>query len=335
MPRNPEGIEPTLHSNGSERPESVAETVPDGAPPDPAPEVIPAANVSSGALDQEVQDIYPHEIGGAGGGQPLPPSGDGGDGGGGDDEPHELGRMSFWDHLEELRRRIFYSLISMAVGVLVCWSYRDEIYAGLARPITKVLLDLKLDPTLVYTNPTDVFNFYIKLAMLGGVFVASPFILYQIWKFISPGLYRHEKKYALPFVLFCTLLFLSGGAFAYFVAFPAALRFLLDFSHQFRPMVTVEEYFSLASTVILGLAIVFELPILVLFLTLLRIVTPGFLLRNFRYAFLIITILAAALTPTTDIVNMLIFAAPLLGLYFIGIGLSYLVLKARGGKQES
>ena len=166
------------------------------------------------------------------------------------------------------------------------------------------------------------------------MFVAAPFVIYQVWKFISPGLYPQERKYAAPFVFLCSLLFISGGSFAYFYAFPAALRFLLNFGHQFKPLITVDAYFGLASTVILGLAIVFELPVLILFLTLFRLMTPGFMLRNFRYAFLLIVIVAAAITPTADVVNMMIFAAPITALYFLGIGLSYLVLKARKRDQN-
>ena len=243
--------------------------------------------------------------------------------------------MSFFDHLEELRRRLFHSLVALAAGMAISWGYADNIYAGLARPLTNVLREMKLPDKLVYTNPTGPFNLYVKLAMIAGLFVSSPYLIYQAWGFISPGLYKNEKKYAMPFVLFCSTLFLSGGAFAYFIAFPAALRFLLNFGSQFQPFITVDEYFSLASTIILGLAVVFELPVLILFLTLLRIVTPGFLIRNFRYAFLVIIVIAAAVTPTSDIVNMMIFAAPLVALYFLGVGLSYLVLKARRRKAEA
>ncbi|MBI4479511.1 MAG: twin-arginine translocase subunit TatC [Acidobacteria bacterium] len=243
--------------------------------------------------------------------------------------------MSFLDHLEELRRRIIRSLLAVAVGCGVCWTFADEIYAGLALPVTQVLTDLHMDPQLVYTSPTAPFTLYVRLAMLAGVFVASPYVLYQVWGFISPGLYPHEKRYALPFVVLCSGLFIAGGAFAYLVAFPAALRFLLTFAHQFRPMITVNEYFSLAMTIILGLAIVFELPVLILVLTFLRLLTPGFLFRNSRYAILLIFITAATITPTPDVPTMMLFAMPLIGLYFFGIGLSYVVLWARGRKQES
>jgi sec-independent protein translocase protein TatC len=171
--------------------------------------------------------------------------------------------------------------------------------------------------------------------MIGGVFLASPYILWQVWGFISPGLYPHEKRYAVPFTLFCSTLFILGGAFAYFVAFPAALHFLLNFSQQFKPMITADEYFSLATTIILGMALVFELPVLLLVLTILRLVSPGFLFRNTRYAVLLIFIVAAVVTPTPDIPNMMLFAMPLTALYFVGIGLSYIVVRSRRRRQES
>ena len=243
--------------------------------------------------------------------------------------------MSFLDHLEELRRRIIRSLIAIALGFGVCWTYADEIYAGLSLPVTQILTELHMDSQLVYTDPTAPFSLYMRLAMLAGLFVASPYVLAQVWGFIAPGLYPHEKRYAIPFVLLCSGLFIAGGAFAYFVAFPAALRFLLTFAHQFRPMITVNEYFSLATTIILGLALVFELPVLILVLTFLRVLTPGFLFRNSRYAILLIFITAAAITPTSDVPTMMLFAMPLVALYYFGISLSYLVMWARRRKQES
>ena len=251
------------------------------------------------------------------------------------DEPPDLRKMSFLDHLEELRRRIFKCLIAVVVGFLACWTYADEIYAGLARPLTGILRELKMDDHLVYTNPVSPFNLYVHMAVLAGVFVASPFIMYQVWGFISPGLYKHERRYAIPFIFLCSGLFISGGAFAYAIAFPAALRFLLTFGGQFRPMITVNEYFSLAMTIILGMALVFELPVLLLFLTFLHLITPRFLLRNFRYAVLLIFVLAAAITPTPDIPTMMLFAMPLIGLYLFGTGLSYLVIRLRSQREAS
>jgi len=251
----------------------------------------------------------------------------------GDDDPG-MRKMSFLDHLEELRTRLFYSLISVVVGFLVCWTFADQIYAGLSRPLTGVLRELGMDDQLVYTNPVAPFTLYVHMAFLGGIFVASPYVMAQVWGFISPGLYPREKRYAVPFVFLCSGLFIAGGVFAYTIAFPAALRFLVTFGGQFRPMITVNEYFSLAMTIILGLALVFELPILILFLTLLRLVTPGFLMRNFRYAVLLIFILAAAITPTPDVPTMMLFAMPMMGLYMFGVGLSYVVLRMREREEE-
>jgi sec-independent protein translocase protein TatC len=249
-------------------------------------------------------------------------------------EAPEPGKMSFLDHLEELRRRILHSLAAIAVGFIVCWIFADDIYFAIALPLTQVLRELHLSEQLVYTSPTAPFTLYVQLSLIAGLFVASPYVILQVWKFISPGLYPHERRYGVPFILLCSVLFLSGGMFAYAIAFPAALRFLLTFAHQFTPMITVNEYFSLAMTIILGLALVFELPILILFLTLLRIVTPGFLFRNTRYAILLIFVAAAVISPTGDIPNMMVFAAPMIALYFFGIGLSYLVMRLRGRNQE-
>jgi len=255
---------------------------------------------------------------------------------GGDDSPEESkeGKMSFLDHLEELRGRIIRSVVAVVIGFFICWSYRDEIYAGLAWPITSAMRDLGLPDKLVYTNPTGVFSLYVQMAFVAGLILAMPYLLYQIWGFISPGLYPRERRYAIPFIFMCSLLFLSGAAFAYYVAFPATLHFLLDFSKQFQAMITVNEYFSLAIMIILGLAVVFELPVLILFLTLLRIVTPGFLLSNFRYALLLIFLVSAVITPTPDVPTMMLFAAPLTGLYFLGVLMSWIVVKLRKQREE-
>lgn len=233
--------------------------------------------------------------------------------------------MSFLEHLEELRRRLIYSLLSVAVCFGVAWSYSEEIFAVMQRPIVQALRNHKLDEKLVYLNPTEPFNLYLKVGMVAGVFLASPLVLYQVWLFISPGLYRREKRYAMPFLVFTVGLFLAGGYFGYRLVYPAALDFLLGYGAQFRPMITVGEYTDLFLTVILGLGLVFEMPVLIFFLALLGVVDAGFLWRNLRYAILVIFLLAAVLTPTTDIVNMCIFAAPMVGLYMVSIGIAWLV----------
>ena len=298
--------------------------------PDPPAGRSPDAGTDSPFSEVAVKEIFPRSTPPGGGPPPSPDTGDEEESG----AAPEMRKMSFLDHLDELRRRIFYSLIAVVLGVLGSWTFADEIYAGLARPLTQTLRELHMEDTLVYTNPVAPFSLYIHLSLITGLFVASPFILWQVWGFLSPGLYPREKKYAVPFVLLSSGLFIAGGVFAYTIAFPASLRFLLNFGHQFRPLITVNEYFSLATTIILGLALVFELPILILLLTFLRIVTPRFLLRNFRYAVLLIFILAAVITPTPDIPTMMLFATPLIVLYLFGVGLSYVILRMRGRSEE-
>ena len=245
-------------------------------------------------------------------------------------EPREETRdaltgMSFLEHLEELRRRVIYSLLSVAAGFSVAWYFAERIFDLMQRPIVEALRNHKMDEKLVYLNPTEPFNLYLKVGLVAGLFLASPLVLYQVWLFISPGLYRREKRYVMPFLVFTVGLFLAGGYFGYRLVYPAALDFLLGYGEQFRPMITVGEYTDLFLTVILGLGLVFEMPVLVFFLALMGVVDAGFLWRNLRYAVLVIFMLAALLTPTTDIVNLCIFAAPMIALYLLSIGIAWLV----------
>jgi sec-independent protein translocase protein TatC len=233
--------------------------------------------------------------------------------------------MSFLEHLEELRRRIIYSIIAVTVGFFACWNYADKIVGWMQQPIMEALKRNGMPQTLVYLNPTDPFNLYIKVGALAGVFVTCPFVLYQVWMFISPGLYRNEKRYVVPFMVSTIALFLSGGYFGYKLVYPAALEFLIGYGKQFQPMITIHEYTDLFLTVILGLGLVFELPILVFFLALMGVISAGWMWRNVRYSILVIFIIAAILTPTTDILNMCIFAAPMVVLYLLSIGIAWLV----------
>jgi sec-independent protein translocase protein TatC len=192
---------------------------------------------------------------------------------------------------------------------------------------------------LVYLNPVDPFNLYLKVAGVVGLFVASPFVLYQLWLFIAPGLYRNEKRYVMPFMVSTVGLFLAGGYFGYRLVYPQSLRFLIEFSKQFTPMITIEEYSQLFLTIIVGMGVIFEMPILVFFLALMGIVTAGWMWRNLRYSILIIFIIAAILTPTTDILNMCIFATPMVALYTLSIAIAWLVhprqRKKRADKKDS
>jgi sec-independent protein translocase protein TatC len=237
----------------------------------------------------------------------------------------DLPGMSLLEHLQELRKRLVYSLLSIGVGFGVAYGFHDQIAALMIEPITKALTAHNLPAKLVYTNPMDGFNFYLKIGLFGGIILASPFVLYQVWLFIAPGLYQNEKRYVVPFMSATIGLFLAGAFFGYHYVYPGALEFLIGYSKQFTPMVTISEYMELFSTVILGLGIVFELPILVFFLALFGIVSPRWLWKNIRYAILIIFIVAGIITPTPDPLSMCIFASPMLLLYLISIGIAHMV----------
>jgi len=251
----------------------------------------------------------------------------------------ELPGMSFFQHLEELRRRIIYCIVAVGVAFFAGWWKADRIFGFMQAPIMTALHAHNLDEKLVYTNPTDPFNMYMKVGLIAGLFIASPFILYQVWAFVAPGLYRHERRYILPFMFSTVGLFVAGGAFGYKMVYPAALDFLIGYGAQFQPMITIHEYTTLFLTVILGMGIVFELPILIFFLALMGIVSAGWMWRNLRYSILVIFIIAAIITPTTDILNMCIFAAPMVALYVLSIGVAWLVhptrRKARAAKAKA
>lgn len=243
--------------------------------------------------------------------------------------------MSFLAHLEELRRRIIYAALFVIAGFFGCWYWSDKIFGFMMVPITDALTRNGLTPQLVYLNPTEPFNLYLKVGLLAGLFVASPFILYQIWAFIAPGLYRNEKKYVLPFMGSTIFLFIAGAAFGYKMVYPAALDFLVSYGKQFQPMITIGEYTSLFLTIIVGLGIIFELPILAFFLALMGVISAKWMWKNFRYAFLACFVVAAIVTPTTDIMNMCLFAAPMVVLYAFSILVAYLVHPSRRRKKKA
>jgi sec-independent protein translocase protein TatC len=236
----------------------------------------------------------------------------------------ELPSMSLVEHLEELRRRLIYAVLSVVIAFAFAWGYADDIFRLMQRPILEALRAGGLSEKLVYTNPTEPFNIYLRIGLIAGLFIASPAILYQVWMFVSPGLYRNEKKYVIPFMLSTVSLFLAGGYFGYRIVYPAALRFLIEYGKDFQPMITVGEYTDLFLTVVLGLGLIFELPTLVFFLAIMGVVDARFLWRNIRYAVIAMFFVAAILTPTTDLVNMSIFAAPMLVLYLFSIGIAWI-----------
>jgi sec-independent protein translocase protein TatC len=242
-----------------------------------------------------------------------------------DEQEGLTGQMSFLEHLEELRKRILHSLIAVAVAFGVTWTFADTLFKIVSAPLKK------LEVEIIATTMTGPFNLELKLALLAAVFLSAPFILGQVWLFISPGLYKHERRYAVPFIVSSTLLFVLGGVFGYFIAFPFAAQFLVEWTKGMgiTPRYDATEYFDLFIMIELGLAVIFEIPALIFVLARIGLVSGPFLLRNTRYAVLIAFIVAAVITPTTDIVNMMLMAGPIVGLYLIGVVVAYVFGKKR------
>jgi sec-independent protein translocase protein TatC len=247
-----------------------------------------------------------------------------------DEEPG--GAMTFFEHLAELRKRIVHSLAALAIGACIGVALSKYLINVVTNPIVAALKAAKQIPHIYYTHPAGYLNLYISLGVYLGIVLAAPYVLYQIWLFVAPALYKHERSAISGFVASTFFLFLGGIAFGYFVALPSMLKFLVSFQGNvgpIEPMITTNDYFDLVLMVLLGFGLVFELPILIFFLTLFGIVTPKFLWDNFRYAVALITVVAAVITPSPDATTMLIFMAPMIGLYLVGIGVSAVVAKKR------
>ena len=233
--------------------------------------------------------------------------------------------MPLLGHLEELRKRIIFSVVGVLAGFFSCWSFADRIFGLMQQPIIQALRHHGLGGGLVYLNPTEPFNLYLDVAFVAGLFAASPFVFYQLWRFIAPGLYREEKRYALPFLFSTVGLFITGGLFGYKMVYPASLDFLIGYGQRFQPMITIGEYTKLFVTITIGLGLIFEMPVLVFFLALMRVITARWMWRNLRYSILVIFVVAAIVTPTSDILNMCLFAAPMVALYAVSMGVAWLV----------
>jgi sec-independent protein translocase protein TatC len=261
---------------------------------------------------------------------PPPPSDDG------EDEEEGMLRMSFMDHLEELRTRILRALMGFVVAFFVALTFTNPLWRFVQEPAVSALTHLGIKPPhLIAITPMEMFStIWIKMPLLVSIFIASPWLIYQVWAFISPGLYKRERRWAVPFILVTAGLFIAGGCFAYFVAFRYGLEFLLGIGRDINvtPMVTVTEYFDLFVNITLGVAIVFEMPVVIFFLTMLRLASPRFLVKHSRYAILGIVVLAAVVTPTPDVFNMMLFAVPMCLLFFIGVLASYMLVLKREGK---
>jgi sec-independent protein translocase protein TatC len=255
-----------------------------------------------------------------------------------DDEEEGMARMSFLEHLEELRTRIIRAVVGLVVGYMACFGFNGRLFRIFEAPFYRAAERLPYDPPLQLTQITPYEQFsiqYIKLPLLAAIFVGAPWLMYQAWAFIAPGLYRRERRWAVPFIFSTAALFILGGVFCYFIALRFALAFLigLGFDQNVRPMIQLSSYYDMFFNLHVGLGVVFQMPIVIVFFTLLRITTPTFLLSNVRYAILLIFILAALITPTPDVTTMLTFAAPMILLFYVGIGGSYLIVLRRENRK--
>jgi sec-independent protein translocase protein TatC len=237
-----------------------------------------------------------------------------------DESERQLPKMSFLEHLEELRKRLIVSIVALGAAFLLCWNFADRIFAILEKPLAKFLTP---GDKLVYTRLTEPFMLYMKVAFFAGIFIASPIILLQLWLFIAPGLYKKERRYAAPFIIVASLFFIAGGYFGYRVLLPGTCAFFLETGRQFKQMIKADEYFSFASTLILATGLVFETPILIFFLARLGVVTPAFLMQKLKYAIVLAFIIAAIVTPTPDMITQTALALPMIGLYLLGVGIAY------------
>jgi len=244
-------------------------------------------------------------------------------------------RMSFFDHLGELRTRLLWAISYIGIGFLIGLYFSREAYTFLAQPMMDALREAGLEDRLISTSPLGPLRLYISTGLYLGLLIASPMVLHQVWLFVAPGLYRNERRAVVSFVFSGVFLFLAGTAFGYHVLLPLTLRFLTSMFVQggFGAFISINEYFDLVLVILLGLGLIFQLPILIFVLSVFGIVTPRFLWSNFQYAVLIIAVLAAVITPTQDVVTMVVFMAPMLVLYLVGIGVSAIVV--RGKKQAA
>ena len=244
-----------------------------------------------------------------------------------EDDADAAGKMSFLDHLDELRRRIIYAVSAVGVGFVISFFFIDEIFNFIMRPLQQMLPP---GGTLIYTDPTEAFILYIKIALIFGLMLASPAVMAQVWLFVAPGLYANEKKWAIPFVLMSSFFFVAGAAFSHYVVFPLTWLFFVSFTTDILTfMPRVEPAFSIYLRLLLAFGLVFQMPTLVLFLARMGVISARFLIRNFKYAVLIMVVISAVVTPDGGGVSLVAMTGPMILLYGLSIGLAWLFGKKR------
>ena len=230
--------------------------------------------------------------------------------------------MAFLEHLDELRTRIIRALVAIAIGAVIAFAFISRIVDFVLAPARR---SLPPGAVLIYTNPGEGFALYMQVAIMAGLVIASPFVMFEVWRFIAPALYSREKRLAIPFVVLSSGGLLAGALFSHYVIFPAMISFFGTFSSaQLRFMPRLEDVFDLYTKMMIGMIAVFQMPTLTFFLAKMRVVTARFLARHIKYAILIIFIVAAVLTPSSDPWNQTIFAVPMIGLYLLGIVIAWL-----------
>jgi sec-independent protein translocase protein TatC len=237
----------------------------------------------------------------------------------------DLPRMPLLKHLEDLRRCLLRCVLFFAAAFVVCIYFSAPLFHFLSKPVTQALHGGKL----AFTALTDPFMLYLKVGFIAALLASFPFFMTQLWLFISPALYPKERRWAVPFVFFSVLLFYAGAVFGYVVAFPVMVKFFLTVGQDFTPIITIKEYLSLTTKMLVGMGLAFETPTLMLLLSVVGLTTAKFYLKYFRHAILVIFVIAAVITPTPDMVNQAILAAPMLALYLVGILGSWIVGKRK------
>jgi sec-independent protein translocase protein TatC len=233
-----------------------------------------------------------------------------------DEEPAE-GRMTFLEHLDELRKRITHAVVALLAGFLIAFAFIDEVWNFVYARLTADIPG----GNLIYTEPSEAFFLYLKMAAVTGLLISSPYVMYQVWLFIAPGLYANEKRLAVPFVFFASTLFVGGAAFSHYILFPLAWQFFAGFSNEFLAFTPrVEPVWSLYVKLLLAMGLVFQLPMLMFVLARFGIVSTTFLIRNFKYAVLIMFIVAAIITPDASFIPQIIMAGSMIALYGVSIG---------------
>jgi sec-independent protein translocase protein TatC len=266
---------------------------------------------------------------GKSGALPVPPD----DPDGYDDESTGVGKMSFLEHLDEFRKRVINSCLGVLVGIGASFFFIEPIYQFLTGPAIRTLPP---GSKLIYTQPMEAFMLRIQISMIAGTLFAAPFIMYQVWMFVAPGLYANEKRFVIPFVLFSTLGFLGGASFNHYVAYPFIMMYFASFNTpDLSYMPQLSAVFGLYVKMLLGLGVVFQMPTVVFFLAKMRVLTARFLARNIKYAILVIFIVAAVITPTGDPMTLMVFAMPMIGLYIISILIAWMVGPKRAAKGAS